>query len=80
MNKVYLFECEDWCGLYINGRLDMENHSLDVGRVIERLSTLGSFSYEGGYVDGAAWEFAERWGSCPEDLTVLQEWLLNLYV
>jgi hypothetical protein len=76
MNKVFLFECEDWCGLYVNGRLEMENHSLDIGRVIQRLCVLGPFSYESDYFGGDGFE--EQWGGgCPADLTVLQEWLLN---
>ena len=35
--KIRLIEVDDWQGLYINDTLVMENHSLELSRVIRKL-------------------------------------------
>lgn len=40
----------DWAGLYIDGDLSDQNHSLDVGMVLESLYERGLIDYEHFYV------------------------------
>lgn len=38
---VYVSNEDDWEGVYVNGRLYMEDHRLNVKRVFEMVATLG---------------------------------------
>lgn len=35
--KINLIYSENWCGMYIDGRLQLNDHSLDVGQVLSLL-------------------------------------------
>lgn len=60
---IQLLQGDDWVGLYIDGELRMEGHSLYIVGVIEEITgwTVGKV-----YVDGD--ELWDEWGSrCPKE-------------
>lgn len=59
--KIRLINLEDWQGLYIDDNLVMENHSLELSRVMRKILPLDS-DFKVAYID----EF--------EDSNLPQEW------
>jgi len=62
--KVQFLVGDDWCGMYVDGKLSAEGHSLQDTEIAERL--VGKENVSSRYVAGEAqWD---AWGySCPED-------------
>jgi hypothetical protein len=64
--KVDLVSGDDWSGLYIENKLMMENHSLNVSRVLQLLSDHGIIA---GFKEITADEdWLEERGRLPEEL------------
>jgi hypothetical protein len=59
--KIRLVNLDDWQGLYINNRLVMENHSLDIYDVIEKILPEADFK--------SVWLDELDGGRCPENWT-----------
>lgn len=64
----------DWAGLYIDGELIDENHSLYVGHVLEALESRGLIEYEGFEVNGD-WMLDN--GRLPEEFSEIPESMLE---
>lgn len=56
---------DDWCGLYRNGRLSLEGHSLPIGEVMRSIENQGSIHYHEFEVDQT---WLENQGSLPSNL------------
>lgn len=65
-NKITFVDSDDWEGLYINGELVLENHSL---RIYDVLKALG-IKYE---VINADDDWLASCGNLPENLTDVKE-------
>jgi hypothetical protein len=56
--KINFVNAEDWAGLYIDGKLVLEDHNLHWGQVLEALG----IDYESDTIDE---EWMEKWGRLP---------------
>lgn len=65
-NKITFVNGDDWEGLYINGKLIMENHCLDVFRV------LNAIGIDYNFLDADV-EWLVNLGRLPENLTDVKE-------
>jgi hypothetical protein len=75
MKVIYVKdEGGDWAGLYIDGELDDQNHSLDVGMVLEALYDRGLIEYESYIVPEEAWD---ELGHLPDEFEDIPEGVLE---
>lgn len=75
MKVVYVRdEGGDWAGLYIDGELEDQNHSLDVGMVLDTLYERGLIEYESFMVPEEAWDDL---GQLPDEFEDIPEGLLE---
>jgi hypothetical protein len=65
--KIDLVLGDDWVGLYCDGELEMENHSLDVYHVLKLLADKGLLEGFKGHVSDEEW--LEERGCLPESLS-----------
>lgn len=63
--RVALVDVDDWTGLYINGQLAIQNHSLSERHVLEALAKAGAIEFGVAYVDE---EWLNDRGDLPESL------------
>jgi len=73
MTKISLFHAGsgDWEGLYVDGVLKMENHSLDATELLVRLCEQLDFEFTNLYSDD---EYLERYGNrCPDTWEEIKE-------
>lgn len=47
MDKFTVIHAEDWEGLYVNGRLALEGHSLDIDDVLDKVNDVLSIQRKG---------------------------------
>lgn len=83
MNKAILIGSEDWEGLYVNGKLVEEGHTLNQGynriNYFKKLAKKYNFSLdelESGYVTPEYGEELEDIGSFPTDITEVKYTIL----
>jgi hypothetical protein len=62
---------EEWQGLYVDGKLVMQDHSLRVPHLLEYLAEQGYFALDSREVEQ---ETLNDRGHLPETLTELDEW------
>ena len=71
MKKVVLVLGDDWNGLYIDGKLEIENHSLSAYQALQTLS-LNSHDFQLDQIV-ADEEWLEQKGCLPEELSDVKE-------
>lgn len=74
MKVIRVSNDDDWVALYIEGEAVQQNHSLDVGAVLEELSERGLIDYESYIVDND-WLLDQGW--LPEEFSEIPEGVLE---
>lgn len=65
MKQVTLVRVDDWEALYVDGEVQLQNHSIDANQVLDILAEHMLINHESFWVDG---DWVESQGWMPENL------------
>ena len=72
MNEVVVVRADDWSGIYINGYLQYEGHSIDDDYWISLLKRAGVNIFDDNYESDEAYKVIQNYGRCPQ---TINEWI-----